>query len=1837
MCQSLQGHTSIYRTSTARPPIMALVNDENTTVIDGINEHSRYGSTLSGCRISKEQSNESNFDTSTLATLPSSIPSTRQSSFSSYIATENVAPNITTAKTTATTTAAAATAAATANVATAIMDTPVIMSPDGCRVAAAGYARPSDTVSPTLAGLRFLVSLDQHQREHDVRDTTRMQSRLLRLHLAARRLVQSEDDYDRLHELFRNERLRNFVTHYERRCQGLEQAVAEQLYANLDLPLGQTIPGSLSPVLTGTFLDALTPSARRTCLRFITYLRTNPATIADVFYRASDQELHNLLPNEDGGTTGQYGNLGGGSFGMGNNYANYNAMPSSPLASPGSNSNSNNNNNSSNNSSNHGSNGNNHNGNGSSIYGNGNQHNGSNTNFAQHSAGNVIDLLISGIYGSYDFASEQRFQLKLWTTVFVRLISERRGERFLLDVLDRFVRRSGWSARGALETQLMKILRRGEEIVFDSHRRSPDPSSLAANNASSSNLPSRFRNITPSATDELDNAAADAFFDHACEEILAVLDLYIPTCLLALSRSVLSELSSDLRQYAIILLLVKFFFFRFLGRAITYPEYYGMCDDYFISDKQRQGILFKTNQRLYRYATVVCSAAPGWEKIAINTRIRSLLERIISRFSCAPIDTDFFKPSDTSAIYLGLTGERSYQLTCTADAPCAPAGLFTGVTPTLLVSPGDLLMLYEFMSTGRMSRSQSRSPPNSSGHNSGASNGNSSHNSSNTHSVRRHYSFSYSSSSAAAAISAIDNREEFSLLFTQMSTLLDDLRVRVNEPPALLYVADNGSSVTIKDPQVALVNLMNTHLLSPLMPSLTPSSTSSPMNHSTQAKWASSASSSAASAAAASSLSPGLGLASGSGSFRRQHHRDRSDVSTMSSNSSLSTSIMIMHDDPDDEELPPDDDTAPAELYTISAAVFRALSTFDVYATFPGSNSSFSIKQFLEAAAQTASARGDFADSITYQNALDRMRQLPTGFIANYVSSLDQSKGLPPTKYNDDTALIRFMARRFDYAAEKRAIRQQYRNAWWAYAQDKQRRIQELTTARVYQFSSLRLRMFYTTFRGSRVYEKASRSIVDLSRKHTLTDAESLELQGYLEMRHADNFVPGDDVFHQFCREVERLRDDAMQMIWISELFTREATLLGPPGIRAQISRQRSSSAAAVLMGRLPFGRSSSSNHNSGSNYSNSSTPSPIRIDTHTRSYSSSGFGGSSFTSLANSLWESSTRRHSTNSGNAYASLLGDDFITITQLKLVGLIMSEFHLLFRYSETDSWFNQLVGESAVESPVLRPAAEPVLPSTVTMTATETRPCGISASGGIRLAAATTTTATTTAFATTNTATHRTGSIPIVLSQPMDSSNSSGNGTDDGFTTMAPPLFCTGLRRVDSVATLIPVSSSPHSPSSSTHSNITTRSSNPRPSASPATTASPDMPLATDEEEEELERNCPRPMASRRVSCNGLGLYPASTVDTTSNHGANVVTPTRDDDDTQSGNDTTHLTFMAACNALCTQITLHPSPFRKLQSLLAINLLISARLAASEAPGTDAIVNELVRVLRQIRPRYLCRDLQLVTTFVPETILTMTDAGKAFVDASVAVMSLKEEIIHDVINRGRRLLGESVDDDGNVDASQQATTVMLARRNSMDDRELQLRQLEAFRLFMIAAKEGNPEGERELAILYLTLPISPDYWRLEFDYTAATGSFGNGGSTSSTSGTTGSNTFTCNTSISSNSLRDQLCNNSTTGSSSLNTSHYFVSSANTSSTMISTSSHIDHSNIGSATGSTGGSIYGNLGANASSASLLLSAQIADKHTEKYNVANVAAAMKWFRRAAKKGDSVSIRYLEQQQYGG
>jgi hypothetical protein len=391
------------------------------------------------------------------------------------------------------------------------------------------YSKPSASIAPTLSGLRFLISLDQHHRENNARDAARLQHRLIRLKLASRLLAQSDDDYCQLRELLLSDQAREFAQHYERRCQDLEQVVNDQIQASLDGSVSTNILSLYTPTIS--FLDKLAPVHRRVCIRFIAYLRVNPGMITTVFQRLSDEELQALLPDDDGSSHG--------------------TVPASPLVSPdmslgiGASG-----------SSSHG------------TAGNGT----ANSPVSGHQSNNVVDLLLWGIFGTPDFLSEQRLRLQLWTTVFVRLINERRGERFLLKVMNRFVRLSGWCPPYALETPLLKILRRGEEIVLEHPSTLTTTSLTSRSSLSYLDIPGTSDAFEHTAGDASHAAAVDAFFEHACEEILGVVEQCIPPMLTTLTQSVLAELHLDQRSYGTILMVVQFFFYRFLGRAITYPE-----------------------------------------------------------------------------------------------------------------------------------------------------------------------------------------------------------------------------------------------------------------------------------------------------------------------------------------------------------------------------------------------------------------------------------------------------------------------------------------------------------------------------------------------------------------------------------------------------------------------------------------------------------------------------------------------------------------------------------------------------------------------------------------------------------------------------------------------------------------------------------------------------------------------------------------------------------------------------------------------------------------------------------------------------------------------------------------------------------------------------------------------------------------------------------------------------------------------------------------------------------------------------------------------------------------
>lgn len=186
----------------------------------------------------------------------------------------------------------------------------------------------------------------------------------------------------------------------------------------------------------------------------------------------------------------------------------------------------------------------------------------------------------------------------------------------------------------------------------------------------------------------------------------------------------------------------------------------------------------------------------------------------------------------------------------------------------------------------------------------------------------------------------------------------------------------------------------------------------------------------------------------------------------------------------------------------------------------------------------------------------------------------------------------------------------------------------------------------------------------------------------------------------------------------------------------------------------------------------------------------------------------------------------------------------------------------------------------------------------------------------------------------------------------------------------------------------------------------------------------------------------------------------------------------------------------------QDLVDVKSVQSAkRPAGDDMPGTDAIVNELQRLLRQrdLRPATFYRDLQLIACFAPRDTLDMTDRGKVFYDFVLAALGVKKELAKDLtawageLLKNRRVnmsmsMGVSLSLSTDVTrlgaASGYSTPTMPGSGTAtptstagtpgafggpgIDTDE------DASRALSFAAREGDPTAMRELALLLLERP-------------------------------------------------------------------------------------------------------------------------------------------------------------------
>lgn len=135
--------------------------------------------------------------------------------------------------------------------------------------------------------------------------------------------------------------------------------------------------------------------------------------------------------------------------------------------------------------------------------------------------------------------------------------------------------------------------------------------------------------------------------------------------------------------------------------------------------------------------------------------------------------------------------------------------------------------------------------------------------------------------------------------------------------------------------------------------------------------------------------------------------------------------------------------------------------------------------------------------------------------------------------------------------------------------------------------------------------------------------------------------------------------------------------------------------------------------------------------------------------------------------------------------------------------------------------------------------------------------------------------------------------------------------------------------------------------------------------------------------------------------------------------------------------------------------------------SGLPSTDMIVDVLQTLFREadIRPKTLFRDLQYIAAFVPSSTLDKTPKGKAFWDAALAALGLKQDVCRYMVEIADEIVNEDTQSRSTSHGVQTQTPDRALARWTMKD---------AAKMYIITAKEGDAAAQRELAIFYLTHP-------------------------------------------------------------------------------------------------------------------------------------------------------------------
>lgn len=139
---------------------------------------------------------------------------------------------------------------------------------------------------------------------------------------------------------------------------------------------------------------------------------------------------------------------------------------------------------------------------------------------------------------------------------------------------------------------------------------------------------------------------------------------------------------------------------------------------------------------------------------------------------------------------------------------------------------------------------------------------------------------------------------------------------------------------------------------------------------------------------------------------------------------------------------------------------------------------------------------------------------------------------------------------------------------------------------------------------------------------------------------------------------------------------------------------------------------------------------------------------------------------------------------------------------------------------------------------------------------------------------------------------------------------------------------------------------------------------------------------------------------------------------------------------------------------------------------------------------LRPSTIFRDLQYIAALLPSATLQGTPQGKAFTNAVVAIMSLKNEVRAIMVETADSIINYHSNNRGHgrssSTAQQQRDSAIFSAPSRTPSAEdiARYTMSDAAYLYQIAAKEGDIVAQRELATLYLTHPELMDHIILPF---------------------------------------------------------------------------------------------------------------------------------------------------------